>query len=288
MLGMVPEFFGNGLKRGYRKTHEEENPEAAEKQKHVGIPIMGRILSAVGGRKPESRREGQKSMDLIVHSSPESSFSEYYRSIRTTVLLSETDAKMRVLAVMSPLPQEGKTATISNLACALAQAGKKVVLIDADLRKPRLHKIFRVKNLNGLTKYLTSNLALKDLLRITPIPTLFLINAGPMPPNPIDLLEFEKMADLIDRLKEIFDFILVDTPPMLGVSDAIVLGPQLDGAILVVRAGKTPREALRQAREKLDAHKIKGMGVIINHAQMRDFDYSYTDSYYEYYRRTQA
>lgn len=288
MLGIVPEFFGNGPKRGYRKAHEEENQEAEEKPKPVWTQWLDRALSAVGRRKPESRGPESESMDLIVHFSPSSSFSEYYRSIRTTLLLSATDAKMRALAVMSPLPREGKTATVSNLAVALAQAGKSVVIIDADLRKPRLHKIFGVKNLNGLTKYLTADLALEDLLRATPIPTLFLINAGPVPPNPVELLGSEKMAKLIDRLKKNHDFILVDTPPMLAVSDAVVLGPRLDGAIMVVRGGKTPREALKQAREKLDAHKIKGIGVIINHVQMRDFDYYYTDTYYKGYGRVEA
>lgn len=288
MLGIVPEFFGNGLKRGYGKAHDEDNPEAEKKPKPVRARFQDRVLSAVGRRKPESQGGEQESMDLIVHFSPRSSFSEYYRSIRTTLLLSATDAKMKAIIVTSALPQEGKTATVSNLAVALAQAGKSVVVIDADLRKPRLHKIFQVKNLNGLTKYLTADLALVDLLRDTPIPKLFLINAGPVPPNPGELLGSEKMANLIDLLKEAFDFILVDTPPVLAVSDAIVLGPLMNGAILVVRGGKTPREALKQAREKLDAHKINGMGVIINHAQMRDFDYYYKDSYYESYGRTEA
>ncbi len=166
--------------------------------------------------------------------------------------------------------------------------GKRVLIIDADLRKPRLHKIFRLKNLNGLTKYLTMDLALEELLWATPIPTLFLINAGPVPPNPVELLASEKMGNLIDRLRASFDFILVDTPPLLAVSDAIVLGPRLDGAILVVRGGKTPREILKQAREKLEKHKIKGIGVILNHAELQDYDYYYSDSYYEYCGRTQA
>jgi succinoglycan biosynthesis transport protein ExoP len=288
MLGMVPQFFGNGLKKGYRKARGEENSEAQETSERFGTPSLGRVLSAAAGRKPGSRREEQESMDLIVHFSPSSSFSEHYRSIRTTLLLSGTDAKKQAIIVTSALPQEGKTATVTNLAVALAQAGKRVLIVDADLRKPRLHKIFQVKNLNGLTKYLTVDLALENLLRATPIPKLFLINAGPVPPNPVELLGSEKMANLIDRLKESFDFILVDTPPLLAVSDAIVLGPRLDGAILVVRGGKTPREALRQAREKLDAHKIKGIGVIINQVQTRDFNYYYKDSYYEYYGRTHA
>jgi capsular exopolysaccharide synthesis family protein len=312
MLGIVPEFLGNGMKRGYGKADDGKKPELKEKLKQTGAGLLDRVSRAVGApRKPEpepapplqpSKRvsraaakrtpewlEGdEESMDLIVHFSPTSSFSEYYRSIRTTLLLTASEAKMQSLAVTSALPQEGKTATISNLAVALAQAGKRVVIIDADLRKPRLHKIFRIKNLNGLTKYLTADVPLEDLTRATAIPTLFFINAGPVPPNPVELLGSQKMANLLDRLKKNYDFILVDTPPLLAVSDAVVLGPRLDGAILVVQRGKTPREALKQACEKLDMHKIKGTGVIINYAQTRDFDYYYTDSYYHAYGGSRA
>jgi succinoglycan biosynthesis transport protein ExoP len=283
VLGMVPEFFGNGMRRGSKKEPVEEAKEAEEKPKPKWTAWLNQVREVVGLTKPEPRDGEPESMDLIVHFSPGSSFSEYYRSIRTTLLLSAAEPKTRALAVMSALPQEGKTSTISNLGVALAQTGKKVVIIDADLRKPRLHKIFRVKNLNGLTKYLTMDLSPEDLLRATPIPTLFLINAGPVPPNPVELLGSKKMSDLIDLLKKKHDFILVDTPPMLAVSDAIVLGPRLDGAILVVRGGKTPREAVKQACEKLNSHKIKGLGAIINHVEMRDFDYYYTDAYYDYY-----
>lgn len=287
MLGIVPEFYGDGPRRGIRKAGGGNKLERREKLKRVGAQLLDRVSSRIGGRKPELQDGGQEAMDLIVHFSPESSFSEYYRSIRTTLLLSTADAKAQALVITSALPQEGKTATASNLAVALAQAGKRVVIIDADLRKPRLHKIFRIKNLNGLTKFLTSDLPLEDLLRATAIPTLFLINAGPVPPNPVELLGSKKMGSLLEWLKKDYDFILVDTPPMLAVSDAVVLGPLLDGAILVVQRGRTPREALKQAREKLDMHKIKGMGVIINYAKTRDFNYYYTDAYYESYERAQ-
>jgi succinoglycan biosynthesis transport protein ExoP len=286
MLGMVPEMSGNGLKMRakFEKVNMKKNTKAEEKPKESQRPLIGRLLNLVGMHKPESPEEEQEWVDLIVHFSPKSTFSEYYRSIRTSILLSDKDSNMKVIAVMSPLPQEGKTATVSNLGIALAQAGKKVVIIDADLRKPRLHNIFNVKNSNGLTKYLKEDLSPQDVLQATAISTLFLINAGPEPPNPVEMLGSERMTNLFAKLKETFDFILVDTPPMLGISDAIVLGPCLDGVVLVVRAGKTPRRALKQAQERLDAHKIKGMGIIINHVQLPNFDYYYTDSYYKYYR----
>jgi capsular exopolysaccharide synthesis family protein len=268
MLGMVPAFSKSGRMREYEETPEEENTEP--------------------GKKAKPAWTIEAAQDLIVHFSPTSSFAEYYRSIRTTLLFSTVDAKMRALAVMSPLPQEGKTVTTCNLAVALAQAGKRVLIIDADLRKPRLHKVFRVKNLNGLTKYLTGDLAWEDLLHATPIPSLFLINSGPVPPNPLELLGSEKIAKLIDQLKENFDYILADTPPVLAVSDALVLGSQLDGAILVVRSGRTPREALKRTQEKMAAHKIKSLGVIINNVRTRDFDEYHVSSYFEYRGRTEA
>jgi capsular exopolysaccharide synthesis family protein len=288
MLGVVPAFSKNGRMRGYEETPEEENTESGEKANPAWTHVLERPWTVAGVRKPEPSGGEHDSMDLIVHFSPKSSFAEYYRSIRTTLLFSTVDAKMRALAVMSPLPQEGKTATTCNLAVALAQAGKRVVIIDADLRKPRLHKVFRVKNLNGLTKYLTEDLALEDLLHATPIPTLFLINSGPVPPNPLELLGSEKTAKLIDQLKENFDFILADTPPVLAVSDALVLGARMDGAILIVRGGRTPREALKRAQETMAAHNINSLGVIINNVQMRDFDEYHISSYYKYGGRTEA
>lgn len=288
MLGMVPDFSVSQGGKGRAKAHEKAGKIQGIKLRRDWTPPASRVSGVAGQRHGELAAAEEESMDLVVHLSPGSPFSEYYRSIRTTLLFSAAETKMQALAVMSPLPQEGKTGTLSNLAGALAQAGKSVVIIDADLRKPRLHKIFHIQNLNGLTKYLTADMQLEDLLRATPIPTLFLINAGPLPLNPVELLGSEKMATLITRLKEAFDFVLVDTPPLLAVSDAIALGPRLDGAILVVRAGKTPREALRQAREKLDAHKIKGVGVIINQVRTRDLNYFYMDKYHEYYGRTGA
>jgi capsular exopolysaccharide synthesis family protein len=288
MLGMVPALSKNGRMTGYGETLEEESPQHGETAKLTWARTLERIRTALGLTKPELRGDEHESIDLIVHFSPKSSLAEYYRSIRTTLMFSTVDAKMRALAVMSPLPQEGKTVTTCNLAVALAQTGKRVLIIDADLRKPRLHKVFRVKNLNGLTKYLTADLALEDMLHATPIPTLFMINSGPVPPNPLELLGSEKMAKLIDQLRENYDFILVDTPPVLAVSDALVLGSWLDGAILVVRGGQTTREAMRRTQEKIAAHKIRNLGVIINNVQIRDFDEYHVSSYHNYRGRTEA
>jgi succinoglycan biosynthesis transport protein ExoP len=290
MLGIVPAFSLNGQlgEYGVSSASGIGGPE----QKTAPPPgawarTLGHARALLGLREPSPPPGENESLDLIVHFSPKSAFAEYYRSIRTTLLFS-TDSKMRALAVMSPLPQEGKTVTACNMAVALAQTGKRVLIVDADLRKPRLHKVFGVKNLNGLTKYLTGDMAVEDLLHATPIPTLFLINSGPVPPNPLELLGSEKAATLIEQLKERFDFILVDTPPILAVSDALVLGTRLEGAILVVRGGRTPKEALRLAQEKIAAHNIHNLGVVVNNVEMRDFDEYRVSSYYRHSRWPEA
>jgi capsular exopolysaccharide synthesis family protein len=164
-----------------------------------------------------------------------------------------------------------------------AQAGKRVLIIDADLRKPRLHRIFKIKNVNGLTSYLSAQTDLENLEKPTPVPNLFLINAGPVPPNPVELLGSEKMGSLIDEMRKRFDYILFDSPPVLPVSDAVVLGPRIDAAILVVWGGKTTREALKRAKEKLAMHRIKCAGAIINKVSLDDHDYYYMKHYYQYY-----
>jgi capsular exopolysaccharide synthesis family protein len=131
-----------------------------------------------------------------------------------------------------------------------------------------------------------TGLSWDDLLRATPIPTLFLITAGPVPPDPLELLGSDKMAALIAQLKKDFDFVLVDTPPVLAVSDALVIGSRLDAAIMVVRRGRTPREALRRAQERLEEHKIKDLGVVLNGVRMQDLDEYNGLAYYGHGKRT--
>lgn len=284
VLGSVPAFSRNGQFSEYGEVIEDGGTEATDKIQTALAKVLQRVKIMIGLDRPAPPLEEREELDLIVHLSPKSSFAEYYRSIRTSLLFS-TEASRKSIAIMSPLPQDGKTVTSCNMAIALAQTGKRVLLIDADLRKPGLHKVFGIKNLNGLTKYLSAGLAIEDLLHATPIPTLFLINSGPVPPNPLELLGSEKAATLIGRFKEEFDFVIVDTPPILLVSDALVLGRWLEGAILVVRGGKTPKNALRQAQEKMASHQIKNLGVIINDVKMQDFEEYRGSPYYRYKTR---
>jgi capsular exopolysaccharide synthesis family protein len=281
-LGMVPAFSENGVSHGYAYGERERKNDKEGKKGDAGV-----TPEAAGAAGTDGETE-LRSIELVAHYAPTSTYSENYRTIRTTLLMAAPDSKLRTIAVTSALPQEGKTATISNLGVVLAQAGKRVIIVDADLRKPRQHRIFKVRNTSGLTTYLTGRIGLMEILQATSLPNLYLITSGPVPPNPVELLGSEKMAAMLDELKKIFEYILLDTPPILAVSDTLVMGPSLDGAILVIRGGKTSRDAVRSAREMLDKHKIKCPGVIINNVQVCDYDYYYMSRYHKYYGRTDA
>ena len=218
------------------------------------------------------------------HFFPNSRLAESYRSIRTALLLSSADSPVKTVAVTSAMPGEGKTVTAANLAVTLAQSGKTVLVVDADLRRPRQHRIFKVKNTFGLTTYLTDTVEIKDVVKSTEIANLFLVNAGPVPPNPAELLGSDRMARFIRMMAEESDFVIFDLPPMLEISDALVLGAKVDGLMLVVHGDKTSREALRKAREKLDLLKIRTLGVVINNVNLPQHGaYYYKDYYHGYH-----
>jgi len=271
-LGLVPSFSLDGLKKQFGHLYGQDQRKIAAAEKGAGKSTEAKAA-------PEELAKPIP-FELISSLAPNSTYAEHYRSIRTTLLLSAPDTKLKTLVVTSALPKEGKTSTLSNLAVTLTQAGKRVLIIDADLRNPCQHKIHKIKNMAGLSNFLAGNITIGNILNATSIPQLFLINAGPVPPNPMELLGSGKMAALLDELKSTFDYILIDSPPVLAVSDALVLGPKIDGMILVVWGEKTSRDALRRAREKLDAHRIKSVGVIINNVRLRDFEYYYTNRYY--------
>ena len=306
-LGAVPAFSTDGFpganSSGREKNRDKKKPARktkVEKKTHRDVSLdswLTRTKSDVdaaskpanGAAAASSSRLGEysemvgESIDLITFISPSSAYSESYRTIRSSVLLSFADPALQCIAVSSPLPQEGKSTTLSNLAVTLSQAGKKVLVVDSDLRKPRQHKIFKLLNVNGLSNYLAGTMDVEGLIKHTFVSNLFLINAGQIPPNPIELLGSEKMTALIGDLRKQFDYVLFDTPPLLALTDGLVLGAKLDGLILVIWAERTSREALKRANEKLDMAKIKKLGVIMNNLIIRKHDYYYRHQYYQYY-----
>jgi capsular exopolysaccharide synthesis family protein len=182
--------------------------------------------------------------------------------------------------VTSALPQEGKTTTSINVAVVLAQKGVRVLLIDADLRRPSIHKTLGMGPRSGLSNVLTGSTTLEQSITRTAIlPNLFVLPAGTPPPNPAELLASANMRDVLTQLREQYDHIVVDTPPSLSVTDAVVLSPRADAVILVIRSGQTMKQSLRRARDLLAQVSAKVVGVLLNAVDLSSPDYYY---YYEY------
>ncbi|MBC7364462.1 MAG: polysaccharide biosynthesis tyrosine autokinase [Candidatus Aminicenantes bacterium] len=266
-LGIIPAFDNQAETYGYYHAYSSGREEKKDKEG--------------AGKEKEVRPEN---VELIVHFAPESALAENYRSLRTALLLSSPQGVLKKIQLTSPLKGEGKSTTISNLAVSLAHMGKRVLLIDADLRRPRQHRLFNLKNHQGLTNYLALDLQLDKLIKETMVPNLFLINSGPIPPNPAELLSSEKMTSLLEEMASLYDFVLIDTPPVLAVTDAQIVGKMVDGLVLVVRAENTPREALVQTKELLDLLKIRILGVVVNCFNLDSRGYYYRRYYRHYYK----
>ena len=231
-----------------------------------------------------SGRSQNMKIELIALREPQSIQAESYRSIRTTLLVSSPPGKIKTLLFTSPLAKEGKSSTISNLGITLAEANKRVVIVDSDLRKPKQGRIFGINSsgVDGLSRFLSALIDPADIIKPTEVPNLHLLPCGHLPANPIEILTSERMDSLIAYLKKNYDFVLFDTPPILAVSDALAMGPMVDAIILVVRGGHTPIQAMKQAKQKLDMHKLRCLGVIINGVDLLEQDGYYARQYYNY------
>jgi succinoglycan biosynthesis transport protein ExoP len=251
-----------------------------------GLPPLGMI--PLGSR---SAREGANAKRLVIATSkeavelvtqvrPQSQMAESYRALRTSLLLSNLGAPPKVIMITSALPQEGKTTTSINCAVVLAQKGIRVLLIDADLRRPSIHKTLGMGPRSGLSNVLTGSATLQQTITRSPIlPNLSVLPAGTPPPNPAELLASANMRDVLEELRGQYDHIVVDTPPTLSVTDAVVLSPRADAIVLVIRSGQTTKQALRRSRDILTQVNAKVSGVLLNAVDLTSPDYYY---YYEY------
>lgn len=207
---------------------------------------------------------------------------EAYRVLRTNVQFSTLDKPSQTFVVTSANPREGKTTTVANLALVLAQTGKRVVAVDSDLRRPTLHQLFGTTNSYGLTNVLLSkDASVNGYLQRTRYDNLAVLPSGPMPPNPSELLSSPRLQTLIENLKREADVVIFDSPPALAVTDASVLAARLDGAILVVDAGKTRAAALQRAKDTLTMTKTNLLGAVLNKLTHKGKDYYYYHHYYE-------
>ena len=258
----------------------------------LGFPFLGLLPSFGEGSAPNTDGKKGKPVDpdasidvpeLVVHDYPTSGIAEAARAIRTNVLFMSPDRPYRTLLVTSAGPAEGKTTVACCIAIAMAQAGRRVVLLDCDMRRPRLHKVFGHQRDLGLTNALIENPKIEDLAIATNVPNLSVITTGPLPPNPAEILHSEVFAKLLQKLRDKYECVVIDSPPVVPVTDAAILSNAVDGTILVVRAFQTSKDLARRAARALrdvDGHVI---GTVLNAVDLNRHEYGY--KYYYYYKR---
>jgi succinoglycan biosynthesis transport protein ExoP len=238
-----------------------------ETEKALGLPVLGLI---------SLWKETDVSIDQAVDKKPRSPVAESYKALRTSLMLSSADGMPVKILIASAAASAGKTTTALNLSFAMAQAGKKVMLIDADMRKPRIHKVMKMTNKIGLSIYLSGGMS--SILKKSSNENLDVITSGPIPPNPSELLSSKHMQGLMNNLKDNYDVIIVDSPPLLSVADARILTRVCDGTVLVVRAKQTTFDLARKAIRLLSSADAPVLGMVINALDLKKSDY-----YYQYY-----
>lgn len=218
------------------------------------------------------------SRNLITKLNPKSVSSEQYRTIRTNIQFSAVDSAIQTMIVTSSGPGEGKSTTASNMAIVFAQSGKRTLLVDADMRKPTAHYTFNVLNTHGLTNLLTKQNSLDEAIQGTDVNKLDILTSGPVPPNPSELLGSRGMDAFLESVKEEYDIVIFDTPPVLAVTDAQILANRCDGAILVIRSQVADKEKALKAKELLQSANARILGAVLNDKKMDT-----GDDYYYYY-----
>ncbi|MGB6675161.1 MAG: polysaccharide biosynthesis tyrosine autokinase [Terriglobales bacterium] len=244
------------------------------------IPLGSRSTREMGGNQKLALASSKEAVELVTQSRPRSQMAESYRALRTSLLLTFAGGPPPVILITSALPEEGKTTTSVNSAIVLAQKGTRVLLIDADLRRPSIHKTLGMGPKIGLSNVLTGAATLQQaIIPSTILPELFILPAGTPPPNPAELLASAKMKNVLAELRKQYDHIVIDSPPTLSVTDAVVMSTDADAVVLVIRSGHTTKPALRRARDILLQVNARVCGVLVNAVDLSSPDYYY---HYEY------
>lgn len=252
-----------------------KTPEDIEKR--VSLPPLGFIPNY-------SDKKDNLAIEYVAHEKANSPIAEAYRSIKTFLLLSTGGKPPRIIMITSSIREDGKTTTAINTAISLTKSDAKVVLIDADMRRPRIHGIFSNSSKIGLSTFLSGNIEFgNDLIQKSYIENLYIIPSGPIPPNPAELLSSYRFRELLQALYSIYNFVVIDTPPVIGISDPLIISQSVDGVVMVVRSGKTPKEAAHEARRLLLGVNAKILGVVLNSINQSEMRYSHYYHYYKHY-----
>jgi capsular exopolysaccharide synthesis family protein len=219
---------------------------------------------------------------LVTEQDPTAPASEAYRTLRTNIQFAGLDHPVKAIVVTSASAGEGKTTTVANFGVVLAQSGARVCLVDSDLRRPALHRLFELENARGLTTALVEDLPFEKVAQPTRIPNLSVLTSGPLAPNPAEMVGSNRMKSLLEGARSAFDLVVCDSPPVISVTDGVVLAAQCDGVLLVVRSGRIANEVALRAAEQIEAVKGRILGVILNQVDFHRDGYHYP--YYRYVR----
>jgi capsular exopolysaccharide synthesis family protein len=282
MLGVGLAVVIDGMNSSIRRRDDIERvlqiPGLAVIPQFRGMPPMGRVR-ALQARARNGDRHPNRASGLVTVHDASSAGAEAYRTLRTNLIFSQSVEALRSVVVTSAAPSEGKTTTAANMAVSFAQQGMRVAIIDCDLRRSRLHKMFSIPREPGLTEFILGQLDLDAVSRETTVPGLYVIPSGHLPPNPAELLGGNKMRTALAKLNEAFDLVVLDTPPLLAASDAAILATIADGVVMVVRAGVTEIEAGQQAIQQLASVGARVVGAVLNDPDAKVQKYG---GYYKY------
>jgi exopolysaccharide transport family protein len=250
-------------------------------KQHLKIPYLGPV--PLFSTESEGNPRDNTSRELVTLHSPKSTASESFRGIRTGILFSSAESAPQVILISSACPREGKTITTANLAATMAQAGSKVIILDCDMRKPKMHKLFGVARDRGISNILVGTSDVQEAIFHTTMPNLDVIPCGPIPPNPSEILGSARMATLLNDLRKRYAHILMDSSPSTAVTDVVVLSKWVDGVVLVIRAGDTAREIVKNGVAQFGAVGAHILGAVLNGVDMGKDSYYYYQYYYYYY-----
>ncbi len=289
---------GLGIGLTFLREYFDDSIKHPDELERMGFSILATIPEISPKEVVEKARRKTEELDetfeaaqiiprLITHFDPKSPISEAYRTFRTNLYFKNHRKEKHVILVTSSAPKEGKSTTVVNLAITLAQLGSKTVIVDTDLRRPVIHSIFNLKKEVGVTNYLVAKAGLDDIIKPSFIDNLFIITSGPLPPNPSELLGSDEMKQFIAEVKEQFDVVLFDSPPVIAVTDSALLSTMVDGVVLVIKAHQTHREAVRRAKMLLENVEANIFGCLLNSVKIEksygSYFYYYYYHYYQYY-----